>query len=64
MADPRTRLNQILARLKAWNSRITPQQLAIHEILASSAGHPSVEQIRRGAVVSQAIGETLACGLC
>jgi Fur family peroxide stress response transcriptional regulator len=45
MADPQTRLDQMLAKLKTRNFRITPQRLAILKILASSADHPSVERI-------------------
>jgi Fur family peroxide stress response transcriptional regulator len=45
MADPQSRLAQMLAKLKTQNFRITPQRLAILKILASSADHPSVERI-------------------
>ncbi|MGA9754271.1 MAG: transcriptional repressor [Desulfobaccales bacterium] len=45
MADPQSRLDQMLAKLKTRNFRITPQRLAILKILASSQGHPSVECI-------------------
>jgi Fur family peroxide stress response transcriptional regulator len=45
MADPQSRLDQMLAKLKTRDFRITPQRLAILKILASSDGHPSVEQI-------------------
>jgi Fur family peroxide stress response transcriptional regulator len=45
MADPQSRLAQMLAKLKTRNFRITPQRLAILKILASSADHPSVERI-------------------
>jgi Fur family peroxide stress response transcriptional regulator len=45
MADPQKRLEQMLAKLKTRNFRITPQRLAILKILAASAGHPSVERI-------------------
>jgi Fur family transcriptional regulator, peroxide stress response regulator len=45
MADPQVRLDQMLAKLKTRNFRITPQRLAILRILASSEGHPSVERI-------------------
>ncbi|MCJ7818323.1 MAG: transcriptional repressor [Syntrophales bacterium] len=45
MADPQDRLDQMLAKLKTRNFRITPQRLAILKILASSEGHPSVERI-------------------
>jgi len=45
MADPQTRLDEMLVRLKARKFRINPQRLAILKILAASADHPSVERI-------------------
>lgn len=39
------RVEQMLARLKDGDHRITPQRLAIFKILAHSAGHPSAETI-------------------
>jgi Fur family peroxide stress response transcriptional regulator len=45
MADPQLRLEQMLAKLKAHNFRITPQRLAVLKILAASAAHPSVEMV-------------------
>ncbi|MDY6793480.1 MAG: transcriptional repressor [Thermodesulfobacteriota bacterium] len=45
MADPKIRLNQMLAKLRKQDYRITPQRLAVLKILASSKGHPGVEQI-------------------
>jgi len=45
MADPQSRLDQMLAKLKTRDFRITPQRLAILKILAASSGHPSVERI-------------------
>ena len=45
MADPQSRLRQMLAKLKTRNFRITPQRLAILKILAASHDHPSVERI-------------------
>jgi Fur family peroxide stress response transcriptional regulator len=45
MVDPQIRLEQMLAKLKAHNFRITPQRLAVFKILAASVDHPSVEQI-------------------
>ena len=41
----RDRLEHILARLKEQGHRITPQRLAILEVLAKSEGHPSAEQV-------------------
>ena len=45
MADPQARLQQMLAKLKARNFRLTPQRLAVLKILAASQTHPSVEDI-------------------
>ena len=45
MAAPRTRLDQMITKLKESDYRITPQRLTILKILASSDGHPSVETI-------------------
>lgn len=39
------RLEQMIARLKQRDFRITPQRIAVLKILASSHDHPSVEQI-------------------
>ena len=44
-ANPETRLNQMLAKLRAHEFRITPQRLAVLKVLAVSEGHPSVEGI-------------------
>ena len=45
MADPQARLDQMLAKLREQNFRITPQRLAVLKILSVSDGHPSVERI-------------------
>jgi Fur family peroxide stress response transcriptional regulator len=45
MVDSQIRLEQMLAKLKAHNFRITPQRLAVLKILAASVDHPSVERI-------------------
>ena len=45
MADPKLRLEQMLAKLKAHKFRITPQRLAILKILAASESHPSVDGV-------------------
>jgi Fur family peroxide stress response transcriptional regulator len=45
MADPQLRLQQMITKLKAHNFRLTPQRLAVLEILAASQDHPSVERI-------------------
>ena len=39
------RLNQMLAKLKEHDFRLTPQRLAVLKVLAVSEGHPSVERI-------------------
>lgn len=43
----KTRLDDLLAKLKSSGHRITPQRLAIARILIDSGEHPSVEQIYR-----------------
>jgi len=45
MPTPQSRLNQMVAKLKAQDLRLTPQRLAILRILAASEGHPSIEEI-------------------
>jgi Fur family peroxide stress response transcriptional regulator len=45
MPDRKSRLNQIIDRLKENQRRITPQRMAVVKILAESQGHPSVEKI-------------------
>lgn len=44
MADSQVRLQQMISALKAHNFRLTPQRLAVLQILAASKDHPSVEQ--------------------
>jgi Fur family peroxide stress response transcriptional regulator len=39
------RLNQMLLKLKAHDFRLTPQRLAVLNVLAVSEGHPTVERI-------------------
>lgn len=43
--DHKTRLDQMISKLREREYRITPQRLAILKILAVSEGHPSVEKI-------------------
>ena len=43
--EPETRLNEICYKLKKHGYRLTPQRVAVLKVLASSEGHPSVEQI-------------------
>ena len=45
MEDAAVRLNKMVEKLRDHGHRITPQRLAILKVLASSDGHPSVEQI-------------------
>jgi Fur family peroxide stress response transcriptional regulator len=45
MSDPQVRLEEMIQRLKEQGFRMTPQRLAVLEILAVSNGHPSVEMI-------------------
>ncbi|MFT5700824.1 MAG: Fur family peroxide stress response transcriptional regulator [Desulforhopalus sp.] len=44
-ATAKERVEQMVSRLKDGDHRITPQRLAIFQILASSVGHPSAETI-------------------
>ena len=50
MQDNETRLDHLLLTLKERGQRITPQRLAILRILASSEGHPSVDEIYNAVV--------------
>jgi Fur family peroxide stress response transcriptional regulator len=45
MARQQVRLDKMLEALRKHDCRITPQRIAILKILASSDGHPSVENI-------------------
>ena len=45
MADHKKRFETIIQKLRANGQKITPQRLAIVDILAKSQGHPSVETI-------------------
>ncbi len=45
MADPKSRLDTMVQKLREHEYRITPQRLAVLKILAISKGHPSVEKI-------------------
>ena len=45
MADPKKRFDAIIQKLRDNNHRITPQRLAIIDILSKSNGHPRVEDI-------------------
>lgn len=45
MEDSGVRLEKMIQKLREQDHRITPQRLAILNVLAASEGHPSVEQI-------------------
>ena len=45
MADPEARLDELTTGLRERGNRLTPQRMAVLKILATSEGHPSVEQI-------------------
>jgi len=45
VADPEKRFHTIIRKLRDSGHKITPQRLAIVDILAKSDGHPSVETI-------------------
>ncbi len=47
MTSPQTRLDEILARLRQRECRITPQRIAILQALLQSDRHPSVEMVYR-----------------
>jgi Fur family transcriptional regulator, peroxide stress response regulator len=44
-ADVASRLRQMVEKLRAREFRITPQRLAVLEVMAASEDHPSVEMI-------------------
>lgn len=78
MADQKTRFEIIIQKLRDNGHKITPQRMAIVEILAKSKGHPSVENIHarikkdfptmslatvyRNIVLIKALGEVLELG--
>ena len=78
LADPKTRYDMIIRKLRDNGHKITPQRLAIVKILAESAGHPSVEDIHlqimkdfptmslatvyRNIVLIKSLGEVLELG--
>ena len=43
--DVKRRMDQMAAKLREHQFRITPQRLAILRVLAASDGHPSVERV-------------------
>jgi Fur family peroxide stress response transcriptional regulator len=45
MPDPESRFQQLVARLKASDYRLTPQRVALLRLIASSDGHPSASHL-------------------
>jgi len=45
MSTPQERLDELIAKLKTREYRLTPQRIAILKILVASTEHPNVEQI-------------------
>jgi len=45
MDNPGSRLSELTLKLKQRGCRLTPQRMAVIEILTNSDGHPSVEHI-------------------
>ena len=45
MDDPQARLDELIIRLREQGSRLTPQRMAVLQVLATSDNHPSAEQI-------------------
>ena len=45
MSDPESRFQQLIAKLKARNYRLTPQRTALLRLLAASEGHPSASHL-------------------
>ncbi len=45
MADPQTRVDEMVTKLRERGSRLTPQRMAVLKVLAVSEGHPSAEQV-------------------
>ncbi|MDY6905701.1 MAG: transcriptional repressor [Thermodesulfobacteriota bacterium] len=78
MADPKQRFETIIQKLRDSGHKVTPQRLAIAEILSKSEGHPSVENIYeqikknfptmslatvyRNIILIKALGEVLELG--
>ncbi len=44
-SDPESRYQQLVARLKKCDYRLTPQRLALLRLIASSQGHPSAADL-------------------
>lgn len=78
MADAKKRFDTIIRKLRDHGHKITPQRMAIVEVIAESKGHPSVENIHdqiknsfptmslatvyRNILIIKSIGEVLELG--
>ncbi|MGC9348320.1 MAG: Fur family transcriptional regulator [Anaerolineae bacterium] len=45
MIDTETRIDDLITKLRARGNRVTPQRIAILEVLIGSKNHPTVEKI-------------------
>ena len=45
MADPQTRFEELVAKLREREYRLTPQRIALLRLLAASDGHPSASHL-------------------
>jgi Fur family peroxide stress response transcriptional regulator len=45
MPDQRIRFEQLIARLKEWDYRLTPQRVVLVRLIASSKEHPNAAQL-------------------
>jgi Fur family peroxide stress response transcriptional regulator len=45
MADPQARYEELVAKLRESERRLTPQRLALLRLIAASNGHPSASQL-------------------
>ena len=45
MPDPEIRFNELITKLREKNFRMTPQRIALIQLIAASEGHPSAAQL-------------------
>ncbi len=45
MVDPQTRFEELVAKLREHDHRLTPQRIALLRLLAAGDGHPSASQL-------------------
>ena len=45
MSDPKVRFDELIAKLRENNFRLTPQRVELVRLIASSEGHPSAAQL-------------------